>query len=120
MKSRSQWTPAERAARSRLAKLVHEEPLLCASLVAMARTCGKIGCRCRRGDKHLSLALATRKDGRRVMIHVPRALEAQVRSWVGNYREGKALMGRISDGLLERFLREKEKALRPNPRPRRE
>jgi hypothetical protein len=53
------------------------------------------------------------------MIHVPRALEAQVRSWVGNYREGKALLGRISDGLLERFLREKEKASGPKPRRQR-
>jgi len=109
MKSRSQWSAGERAARSRLAKLVHEESLVCGSLVAMAHTCGKSGCRCARGEKHLSLALATRRGGRRVMIHVPHAWEAQVRSWVGNYREGKELLGRISEAAVNRFLRQKER-----------
>ena len=110
MTSRSHWSAGERAARSRLAKLVHDESLVCGSLVAMAHACGKAGCRCARGEKHLSLALATRRGDQRVMIHVPRAWEAEVRSWVGHYREGKELLGRISEGVLKRFLREKEES----------
>jgi hypothetical protein len=53
------------------------------------------------------------------MIHVPRAWEEKVRSWVGNYRESKELMGRISEALLERFLKEKERASRPRAMARR-
>lgn len=116
MKWRSHWSPSERAARSRLAQLVHDESLICGSLVAMAHTCGKSGCRCARGEKHLSLSLATRRGGRRVMIHVPRAWESEVRSWVGHWKEGKELLGRISNGVLERFVREKEQASGTLPR----
>jgi len=116
MKSRSAWPAAERAARSRLAKLAHEEPLLCGSLVTMSHTCGKSGCRCGEGEKHVSLALATRRGGRRVMIHVPRAWEARVRSWVGNHRESRELLRALSDALLERFVREKEEASRSKRR----
>jgi len=108
MKPRSHWPPGERAARSRLAKLLHDEPFVLGSVVEMAHTCGKSGCRCARGEKHGSLALGVRRDGRRVMIHVPRALEGRARRCVENWREVKALLGRISDHALGRFLREKE------------
>jgi len=46
MKSRSQRPAEERQARSRAVKHIAENPLLRGSLVSMARTCGKAGCRC--------------------------------------------------------------------------
>jgi serine/threonine-protein kinase len=44
-------SPQERAFRSRLAKLVHEEPLLHGTLNPRSVTCGNPGCRCARGER---------------------------------------------------------------------
>ena len=49
MRHRGQFSRSERVARSRLAKLLHNEPFLCGSLVSMRRVCGKQGCKCTRG-----------------------------------------------------------------------
>ena len=71
MRPRSHLASAERRARSRLTKILHEHPFLCGSLVTMQRTCGKLGCKCNRGELHPGLYLALRVGGRRKMVHVP-------------------------------------------------
>jgi hypothetical protein len=43
------------------------------------------------------------------MVHVPQALEATARRWVGTYREAWRLMEEVSETCFERFLRGKEK-----------
>ena len=86
MRHRGRFSSAERAVRSELAKVVHDRQLLCGSLVTMARTCGTPGCKCTRGDKHISLYLSIRHQGRRKMIYIPSAWEATIRSWVDAYR----------------------------------
>jgi len=63
MRHRGQFTQSERFARSRLAKLLHEQPFLCGSLVTMHRLCGKEGCKCTRGELHPGLYLAIRAGG---------------------------------------------------------
>ena len=109
MRNRGYLPRSERVARSRLAKLLHEQSFLCGSLVTMQRLCGKEGCKCTRGELHLGLYLAMRVGEKRKMIHIPQALEATARRWVATYQEAWQLMEEISQTCLERFLKGKEK-----------
>jgi len=109
MKHRGQFSRSERLARSQLAKLVHEQPFLCGSLVVLNRVCGKKGCKCSRGELHPGLCVALRVREKRKMIYVPQALEATARRWVNTYQKAWHLMEEISRASLERFLKGKEK-----------
>ena len=109
MKHRGQFTRSERFARSRLAKLVHERPFLCGSLVSLNRVCGKEGCKCSRGELHPGLCIALRVGEKRKMIYVPQALEATARRWVATYQEAWRMMEEISQACFERFLKGKKK-----------
>lgn len=99
----------ERSARSRLAKLLHTKPVLRASIVKMSRKCGKQGCKCNRGEKHVSPYLSTSFDGKRKMIYIPPELEETVAEWVGAYQETKKLIDEISRASLDRLIKEKER-----------
>jgi hypothetical protein len=112
MRHRGRLTRSERFARSRLAKLVHEQPFLCGSLVSLNRVCGKEGCKCTRGELHPGLCVALRIGEKRKMIYVPQPLEATVRRWVATYQEAWRLMEEISQTCFERFLKGKEKVHR--------
>jgi len=111
MKSRSQRPAEERHARSRAVQHIAENPLLRGSLVSMARTCGKRGCHCQRGEKHISLYLAVRFNNRRRMIYVPAAMEDTVRGWVQNAHEIDHLLDFICQQCLTQFLQQKEENL---------
>ncbi len=109
MRNRGYLPRSERFARSQLAKLLHEQPFLCGSLVTMHRVCGKEECKCTRGELHPGLYLAMRVGEKRKMVHVPQALEATARRWVATYQEAWRLIEKISQVCFERFLRGKEK-----------
>lgn len=109
MKHRGQFSRSERSARSQLAKLVHEQPFLCGSLVELHRVCGKEGCKCSRGELHPGLCVALRVGKSRKMIYVPQAMQAAVRRWVATYEKAWHLMEEISQATLERFLKGKQK-----------
>ena len=126
MNHRSQRPAPERHARSRLAQLISAQPFLRGSLVERARSCGKPTCRCQQGQLHRSLYLATRHQGRRALLYIPRALEETVRQWVQN---GRCLAQQLQDlhqQQLEQLLQRKEhlsqqraqpQAQRPDPSP---
>lgn len=107
MRHRSHLPPEERRVRSELAKLVHDEPFVCGSLVSMKRVCGNKRCKCARGDKHVSLYLAIRVDGKRRMIYVPTQWEETITTWVEDYQKIKTLMDDISESCLRRLLEAK-------------
>ena len=111
MKSRSQRPADERQARSRAVQHIAENPLLRGSLVSMARTCGKAGCHCQQGEKHVSLYLAVRLNNRRKMVYVPPAMEDTVRGWVANAQEVDRLLDFVSQQCLTDFLHQKEEKL---------
>ncbi len=115
MRHRGYLPTKERQARSRLAQLLHEKPLLIGSLVSMPRVCGKAGCKCRRGELHPGLYLALRVGSRRKMIHVPQPLEDKVRQWVGAYQEVWRLMEKVSEACYQRFFQEKQQARGKRP-----
>jgi len=106
---RSQFPPAERAARSKLAKLLHEMPLMRGTLSVRRLTCGKPSCRCHAGEKHVALYLSYSKEGRVHQVFVPREAEAQVREWVRNYASVRELLERISEMYRERLAVQKSR-----------
>ena len=108
MSPRSQLPSKDRAARSRLIQfLAAGNPLARASLVSMARTCGKKGCKCAQGEKHVSLYLATRVGKTRKMLYVPPELEDLARSLVENVRKAEELIEEMSQASLEGFAQQK-------------
>ncbi|MDO8673360.1 MAG: hypothetical protein Q7O66_18285 [Dehalococcoidia bacterium] len=108
MTHHSQLPPKDRAARSRLIQLLAANNLLArASLVSMARTCGKTGCKCAKGEKHVSLYLATRVGKTRKMLYVPPELEDLARTLVENLRKAEELIEEMSQASLERFTQQK-------------
>ena len=107
MAARNRFAPEERSARSRLAQLLHEHDVICGSVVSMARTCGKAGCRCAKGEKHVSLYLSTKVEGKRRMVYIPAELEEEVRLRVGAYREVERLTCVVSAACVKRVLERK-------------
>jgi len=113
MPPRSELPPKDRAARARLIQfLAAGRPLARAGLVTMARSCGKKGCRCAQGQKHVSLYLAARVGKARKMLYVPRELEDAARALVENTRKVDALMEEMSQASLERFAQQKARRQR--------
>jgi len=109
MRHRGQRSPKERSARSALIKLMTKRrPMLQGSPVTMKRRCGKENCRCARGHKHVSLYLATRLEGKRKMICVPKELEEKVRRWIDDGQEARGLFEAVCQASLEALLREKQ------------
>ena len=114
MPPRAQLPSNDRAARSRLIQLLNSaKPIARASLVAMARTCGKKGCRCAKGEKHVSLYLAARVGKTRRMLYVPPELEEAARSLVENVRKVEEFIEEMSQASLERFAQQKAKRKEP-------
>ncbi len=110
MPSRSQLPAEDRAARSRLLKLLAgANPMARASLVSMARACGKKNCKCAKGQKHVSLYLSTRLGKVRKMIYVPPELERQARTLVENFRTVEELVEKMSQASLKQFVEHKNK-----------
>ena len=102
--SRFHRSARERHARSQLA---HEESLIKGGLVKMARTCGKPNCKCLKGEKHISLYISLRHEGKRKMIYVPPELEEQVERGVKSYKEMMRLLDIISATSVERMKKTK-------------
>jgi hypothetical protein len=120
MTHRSHRPAPERHARSRLAQLIAEQPFLRGSLVERARSCGKPTCRCRQGQLHRSLYLATRHQGRRALLYVPRALEETVRQWVLNGRSLGQQLQDLHQLQLDQLLQRKEQLSEQRARPKAE
>lgn len=107
MVARTRFTAKERAARSRLAQLLHDHDVIRGSVVSMARSCGKAGCRCAQGDKHVSLYLSTKVADRRRLVYIPVELEEEVRRRVAAYHEVEALTQVVSGACVDRVLERK-------------
>jgi len=76
----------------------------------MRRTCGKEGCRCRKGrrQRHGSLYLGLKLKGKQHMVYVPRDWEDRVREWVGRHHEIRDVLEKLSLAWLQRLQARKE------------
>ena len=108
MTPRHRFTAQERNARSRLAQLLHEQDVIRGSLVPMARRCGKAGCHCVDGDKHVSLYLAVKIKGKRRMVYIPADMEEQARQAVSAWQQADALAHAVSAACVARVLERKK------------
>ena len=108
MRHRNVMAQKERNARSKAAKLVHRYPLIKGALVISERTCGKPGCKCTRGEKHLTCYVSVRHRAKRKMIYVPKEWEGKIRTWVKTYKEGMKLIDVVSESCLNRLMKAKK------------
>lgn len=117
MPDRLQLPQKDRTARSHLIQLLAAaRPLARAALVTMARACGKKGCKCANGEKHVSLYLAARIGKTRKILYVPPELEDLARSLVENAKQTEQFLDEMSQASLECFVQQKAKRKkRPNP-----
>ena len=106
--NRSQMTKKERENRSRLKPYISHQEFLRGTLSVRKRVCGKPNCKCRRGEKHVSLFLTKSKDGKVEQLYIPKDKEELVRRWVKNYRDVQELLEKISSIYWDRLKREKE------------
>lgn len=118
MTPRFQLPPKDRAARSRLIQLLSAAlPIARASLVTMTRVCGKKGCKCAQGEKHVSLYVAARVGKKRKMIYVPQDLEKAARSLVERGKRIEELLEDMSQASLERLVEQKARQAKGTRRP---
>lgn len=81
---------------ARLKKLACPQPILAASLVTIAKHCGRPGCHCLTGGpKHTGHCLTCKIDGTTRTTYVPVDLLPQVRSWIDNHKRLKNLLHEI-------------------------
>jgi len=103
---RSELSDAERRFRSRLTQLVHDHWFLRGTLSVRPRKCGKLNCRCARGELHSSLYLVQSHDGKPRQLCIPKPWEERVRQAVNDYQEMQRLIEEISE-LEWKRVREK-------------
>jgi len=105
MPSRSQLSPAERKALSRLRQLLAEPGVVRGNLVEMKRRCGKKQCCCATDPegRHRSLYLGVSIDGHKRMIYIPAEWEERLRQWTGRYAEIRQLLDELSTEALRRL-----------------
>lgn len=93
---KAQMSDAERRQRSRCMQLLREAGLLRGSLFVRERRCGKPTCRCAKGEGHPGLVVQFKDERRTRQIHVPKAMEAEIRVWVEQYQEIQRRIEQIS------------------------
>jgi hypothetical protein len=95
----------EREFRSKLAKLIHEGGILRGTLAPRERTCGRPTCKCAKGEKHASLYLVFKEEGKYRQIYVPKELQELVTAWVSNHQRARDLLEAISRVHREKVLK---------------
>ena len=82
---------------ARVKKLAAREPVLAASLVQIAKHCGRPGCKClTRGEKHTGNYITFREAGKTRTVYVPLDLVKEVQSWIAEHHRFKQLDKEVS------------------------
>lgn len=89
-------TLLRRMLQGRVRSLAARGPVLLASLVRIAKHCGRKGCRCQRGHKHVGNYLTLKVAGKTRTVYVPLDMVSEVRGWIAEGRRLKALMREAS------------------------
>lgn len=87
---------------SRVKQFVAQGPVLAASLVEIAKHCGREGCHCQTGSKHVGHYLTLKVAGKTKTVYVPLDLLEEVRTWVQEHKRLKQLVSEISQLTLAR------------------
>ena len=81
---------------ARVRRLAARGPVLQASLVQIAKHCGRPGCHCQTGEKHVGNYLTFKEAGKTRTVYVPQDLLGEVRQWIAETKRLKALIQEIS------------------------
>ena len=107
MRHRGSLLKEEREVRSRLTKIMHQEPFIRGSIVKMNRNCGKANCWCAKNGKgHISYYLALRIGSKRKMIYIPRRSEKKAREWVATYKQISRGINEITKKCIKTLVKE--------------
>jgi hypothetical protein len=82
---------------ARVAQLVARLPVLAGSLVRIAKHCGRAGCHCQTGEKHVGWYLTRPVHGKTQTTYVPQELVLEVQGWIAEHRRIKQLVAEISE-----------------------
>ncbi len=85
---------------ARVQQLAAQGPVLAASLVKIARRCGRPGCHCTQGALHVGHYLSYKVAGKTRMVYVPVDLVEEVRGWVAEHRRLRQLTQEITQLTL--------------------
>jgi len=77
---------------ARVRRLQARGPVLAASLVTIARRCGRPGCHCATGTLHVGHYLTRSVAGKTHTVYVPVDLVDEVRGWIAEYRRLRELI----------------------------
>jgi hypothetical protein len=89
-------TLVRRQLEARIRQLTARGPVLAASLVKIARRCGRPGCHCNAGALHVGHYLSYKVAGKTQMVYVPGDLIAEVQGWIAEHRRLRQLTREIS------------------------
>lgn len=86
------------ARRRKISKQMPEiEECIRGSLVVMKRVCGKLNCRCQKGQKHKAIYLSQSYNGKTRMIYLPQDAEDKAHQYVKNYQKVRSILNSLSD-----------------------
>ena len=97
---------------ARVKRLAARGPVLQASLVQIAKHCGRQGCRCQRGHKHVGNYLTFKEAGKTRTVYVPLDLVEDVRQWIAEARRLKGLIresSQLAVALVAGHVRERKR-----------
>lgn len=81
--------------RELLKKVLHPRKMIQGSLYRMRRSCGKPGCRCAKGDKHVSWYLSRAVEGKTKLTYIGRIVPAWLEQRVRRYQRHHKVLARI-------------------------
>jgi hypothetical protein len=96
MKTPEHPTVIRRMTETRVRQLQAHGPVLAASLVLIAKQCGRAGCHCQRGEKHHGQYLTYKEKGKTRTVYVPVDLVKEVKLWLAEHRRIKQLVQELS------------------------
>jgi hypothetical protein len=82
---------------ARVKKLARIGPVLAGSLVQIAKHCGRAGCRCQKGEKHVGWYLTRSVKGKTQTTYVPLEMLEEVQGWTQEHQRLKKLIAEVSE-----------------------
>ena len=82
---------------ARVKQLAAQGPVLAASLVKIARRCGRPGCHCAQGALHEGYYLTRSVDGKTRTVYVPTDMVDEVRGWIAEHRRLKDVTREVTE-----------------------
>ena len=107
MKPRIHLDPKAREACSRILRLIDHEPFIQGKWVVMPKLCGKSGCHCVKGERHISYYISLKHKGKRKMIYIPEELQEEAKKHVKTFADLKRFLEAASDSYMDKLLKTK-------------